>query len=85
MNDQKLPYKRIIFVCCGDACREAKSKKLMTRVKKEIKARGANDRVRCVSTGCLRLCGDGANAVVVPNGRWFTDLRPKDAEALLES
>jgi NADH:ubiquinone oxidoreductase subunit E len=85
MKEQKLPHKRIIFVCRGDACREGKSKKLMKRIKKEIKARDANDRVCCVSTGCLRLCGEGANAVVVPDGHWYTGVRPKDAAALLDA
>ena len=85
MKEPKLPCEKIIFVCNGDACCENRAKKLVKRIEKEIKARGANDRVRCVTTGCLHLCGEGANAVVVPGGRWYTGLRPKDAASLIDS
>jgi (2Fe-2S) ferredoxin len=85
VKQKRNPYRHIIFVCTDDNCAEAKSKKLRDELRELIKDRALDEDIRCARTGCLGKCCDGPNVVVTPGDRWFTGVKPKDAEDLLDA
>lgn len=74
MNERKVPYKRMIFVCtneregeaaCGNAERgESCGLKLLEMLREEVKARGLKKRIRIAKSGCMDLCALGPSVMV---------------------
>lgn len=52
-------------------------------MQRELLARGAID-VLITNCGCLGPCFDGPNAVVYPDGVWYSGLAPDDAAGLAD-
>jgi (2Fe-2S) ferredoxin len=57
---------------------------VLAALKAEVRARGLTGRVRACRSGCLDLCEQGPNAVLYPEGTWFSGLRPEDAPRLAD-
>lgn len=66
--------------CCstkgGDEIREA--------LKRELKARGLNKRIRTNQAGCLDQCEHGAVVVVYPEQVWYGGVQPSDVPEIVE-
>jgi (2Fe-2S) ferredoxin len=85
-------FKAHLFVCTNDrgpgAKRESCGPKggdaLRGRVKEMCRARGLKG-VRINSAGCLDQCEQGMVAVLYPKGEWFLNLKPEDAEKLVDA
>lgn len=85
-------FKAHLFVCTNDrgagarreSCGPKGADALRGKVKEMCKARGIKG-VRINSSGCLDQCERGMVAVLYPQGEWFEDIRPDDAEALVDA
>lgn len=55
----------------------------MSAVQRALIERGATE-ILVTPCGCLGPCFDGPNAVVYPDGVWYSDLNPADAPALAD-
>ena len=56
---------------------------MIGEVQRRLIERGASD-VLVTPCGCLGPCFDGPNAVVYPDGVWYSHLAPDDASGLVE-
>jgi (2Fe-2S) ferredoxin len=80
---------RHLFVCSNarssgkPACGPRGGDALVAAVQHELLARGAID-VLVTTCGCLGPCFDGPNAVIYPDGVWYSELSAADAAAIAD-
>lgn len=85
MERRRSPYQKTLFLCTKSTCKKRGAKELRKALKQAIKDRGVSKkRLRIQACGCFDLCKHGPNAVLAHGGTWYADLKPKDAEALLD-
>ena len=91
MNQEKIPYKRMIFVCTNAAhdgdrpvCAAGCSEEILKALKAEVKKRGLKGKVRALKSGCMDLCEKGPNVMVFPDGILHSGVKPQDVPSLVE-
>jgi len=80
--------RRHLFVCTnargsGKPTCGARGEALIAEVQRQLIERGTSD-VLVTPCGCLGPCFDGPNAVVYPDGVWYSHLSPDDAAGLVD-
>jgi (2Fe-2S) ferredoxin len=93
MTESPIPYDAVVFVCghtrapgervhCGQAGLE-----LREELKRRVKEAGGTMKVRVCGSGCMDLCEQGPNAMIVypASGRsvWIPHLAMKDLDELI--
>jgi NADH-quinone oxidoreductase subunit F len=73
-----------VLVCTGAGCIASGSLQVSAALRKAIAKYRLQDNVRLVETGCLGPCAVGPVAVVYPDGCFYQDLKPEDAEEIAE-
>lgn len=91
MNDQPIPFQRIVFVCTNVrasgprvSCGAVGGIELKERLKALVKQHGLADRIRISSSGCMDVCEEGLNAMAFPDNRWICGASADDAESIFE-
>jgi len=91
MNNEKIPYRRMIFVCTNAEVKEGRpvcglrgSVEICDALKQEVKARGLKGKVRALKSGCMDLCEKGPNVMVFPDGALHSGVSLSDVPALAE-
>ena len=74
-----------LLICGGTGCHATGSIKVIDVVRKEVKARGLEDTVKVVETGCNGFCALGPIMVVEPEGIFYEKVKPEDVPELIES
>lgn len=77
-------YKIHILVCGGEGCNSSSSDSLADNLKNEIAKQGLSDIAQVVKTGCFGFCEKGPVVKIVPDNIIYTQVRPEDAEELVE-
>jgi (2Fe-2S) ferredoxin len=78
---------RHLFVCTNvtasgkPACGKRGGDALLAAVQQKLLERRATD-VQVTACACLGPCFDGPNAVVYPDGVWYSELTIEDADAI---
>jgi (2Fe-2S) ferredoxin len=91
MKDQKSPYIKHLYVClnqrpAGEACCADKiSAQIKERLKAYVKENGLKGKVRISGSGCMDLCSKGANLMVYPGERWYSQVTLADLEQIIEA
>ena len=63
-------YRSHVLICGGTGCTSSNSEKIIEKMKEEIKARGLENEVNVVRTGCFGLCALGPYIRRAPSTAW---------------
>ena len=88
MNISKPQFEKYVFVCEnhrdeGNCC-APQGFDLREALKKIIKDRGLAKKIRVSRSGCLDVCGEGPNVLLMPDNIWFKHVAEKDIEKIIE-
>lgn len=87
MKNYDSSIEKHLFICTNkrdgkESCGGSGSEELVDELKKWTKAEGLKGTVRVNKSGCLGPCEHGIVAVCYPEGNWYTELKPSDADKL---
>ncbi|HAH07487.1 MAG TPA: ferredoxin [Elusimicrobia bacterium] len=91
MKSSPLPYRKTVLVCantreggaqaCGNPDRAGAA--LCGALKAAVKAAGLAREIRVVRAGCLGLCAQGPNVLILPEGPWLSGASEADLPEIL--
>ncbi len=89
METSKPHFEKYIFVCenkrkNGECCAAKNSERLRVLLKQAVQERGLKGRIRVSRSGCLDVCSQGANVLLMPDNIWFKHVEEKDVQAIVE-
>ncbi len=77
--------KHHVLVCGGTGCTSNKSMEIIHALNDEIAARGLENKVRVVMTGCFGLCAKGPIMVIYPEGTFYHSISAADVKEIVET
>jgi NADP-reducing hydrogenase subunit HndC len=76
-------YKKHLLVCGGTCCRASASDSIVEKFKIEIAAKGLENDVQVIMTGCFGLCEKGPIVKVLPDNIYYTQIKPEDVTEII--
>ena len=81
-------FQKYIFVCenerdTGDCC-AATGQKIRERLKQAVAQKGLSKKIRVSRAGCLDVCSEGPNVLVMPDNLWFKEVSENDVEEIVQ-
>ncbi len=77
-------YKMHILICGGTGCRASASELIQTNLENALKAKGLEDEVQVVTTGCFGFCEKGPIVKILPDNTFYIEVKPEDADEIIE-
>ena len=77
-------YKMHILICGGTGCRASESERIQTNLEDALKAKGLEDEVQVVTTGCFGFCEKGPIVKILPDNTFYIEVKPEDANEIVE-
>ena len=90
MEQARVPYQRIVFVCMNRreqpeaCCAERGSEAIAEALKARVKALGLSRWVRVSKSGCQDVCAKGPNVMVFPDYVWYHGVTIDDVERIVQ-
>lgn len=84
------PFAKHVLICTQEkpdgvpCCANMGGKKLLDAFRAEVAKQDLAERVLVTGCGCLGLCERGPNAVVYPEGRWYTEVGSEEAPRIVK-
>ena len=73
-----------VLICGGTGCTSSGSLALKAALEKELAAKGLNEEIKIVITGCFGLCALGHIMIVYPEGTFYSMVKPEDIPEIVE-
>ncbi len=77
-------YRAHVLVCGGTGCTSSHSGELIDALNENIKAKGLEEEVQVVRTGCFGLCALGPIMIVYPEGCFYSEVKKEDIPEIVE-
>lgn len=77
-------YKMHVLICGGTGCLSSGSGKLADKIKEILKAKGMEEEVQVLKTGCFGFCEKGPIVKILPDNTFYVEVTPDDAELIVE-
>ncbi len=77
-------YRSHVLVCGGTGCTSSNSPQIIETFENEIKAKGLEDEVKVIRTGCFGLCALGPVVVVYPEGCFYSEVKVEDVPEIVD-
>ena len=77
-------YRSHVLVCGGTGCTSSNSQKIIEAMEAEIKAKGLENEVQVIRTGCFGLCALGPIMIVYPEGCFYSEVKVEDVSEIVE-
>lgn len=77
-------YKMHLLVCGGTGCRASESDSVFSGLKSALEAKGLENEVQVVTTGCFGFCEKGPIVKVMPDNTFYTSVKPSDTLEIIE-
>ncbi len=80
-----MPRERTnVLVCAGTGCLASESDKVAKNLELIVKARGYEDEVKVIKTGCFGFCEQGPIVKIEPDNIFYVRVGPKDAKDIVD-
>ena len=73
-----------VLICGGTGCTSSGSITLRDRLAEELKAKGLEDEIKIVMTGCFGLCALGPIMIVYPEGTFYSRVTAEDIPEIVD-
>ncbi|MBQ3100977.1 MAG: NAD(P)H-dependent oxidoreductase subunit E, partial [Clostridia bacterium] len=73
-----------VMICGGTGCTSSGSQKIIETFEAEVKAKGLDEEVKIVRTGCFGLCSVGPIVIVYPDGTFYSHVDAADVPEIVE-
>jgi len=73
-----------VLICGGTGCTSSGSMKLHDKLEAELKAKGLDEEVKIVMTGCFGLCALGPIMIIYPEGTFYSMVTEDDIPEIVE-
>lgn len=73
-----------VLICGGTGCTSSGSAKLHDKLAAELQAKGLEDEIKIVMTGCFGLCALGPIMIVYPEGTFYSMVTEDDIPEIVE-
>ena len=77
-------YRIHALICGGTGCTSSGSMKIKEALEKEIAAKGLEEEVKIVQTGCFGLCALGPIMIIYPEGTFYSMVKVEDVPEIVE-
>ena len=77
-------YRSHVLVCGGTGCTSSHSAEIIERLEQELKAKGLENEVKVIKTGCFGLCALGPVMIVYPEGCFYSEVKVEDVPEIVE-
>lgn len=77
-------YRSNVLVCGGTGCTSSNSQAIIAKLREEIAARGLEEEINVVQTGCFGLCALGPIMIVYPEGSFYSKVEVEDIPEIVE-
>jgi NADH:ubiquinone oxidoreductase subunit F (NADH-binding)/(2Fe-2S) ferredoxin len=84
LHPEKETLQRHLLVCSGTGCEANKSEAICQKLKAAAAAKGLQDRVSVVKTGCFGFCAQGPIVKVMPERAFYVQVEPGDVDEIVE-
>ncbi len=76
-------YKMHVLVCGGTGCKASASDSIIEKFKSELTAKGLDNEVQVILTGCFGFCEKGPIVKVLPDNTFYTQVKPEDVAEIV--
>ena len=77
-------YRSHVLVCGGTGCTSSNSQQIIDTMEAELKAKGLENEVQVIRTGCFGLCALGPIMIVYPEGCFYSEVKVEDVPEIVE-
>lgn len=77
-------FRNHVLVCGGGGCQSSGCKDIQQKLINNIKAKGLEDEIKVVATGCMGPCSLGPMMIIYPEGVLYCKLKPEDVDIIVE-